>query len=350
MDQSVGRPPAAGRGSCATGTRSRGELLTLYLAAARRVGARSAGERRAGPQELAALGRGARAARRWSRRPWRPARAALADARRRRSPTRADGCWPAGSPARSSTRSSATWPAPRLRRRWRRSDAAARRAPATRRRAASGAARAAAGRRSSASAPTAGDALVQRAPAACCAPAARTSWSFSGSTCPSCGETDGRAAHRVRRAARTAPVVGRARRATATRDRSRTCASTACATCQRYLIDVDLGRDAAGRARGRRAGGAAARPLRGRARPDQDHTQPDGVLAMAEITPGKAYGFFTDTSVCIGCKACEVACKEWNQLPGQRAGLRRRLRQHRRARRAELAARPVHRQRAGPDR
>jgi formate dehydrogenase iron-sulfur subunit len=35
-----------------------------------------------------------------------------------------------------------------------------------------------------------------------------------------------------------------------------------------------------------------------------------------EITPGRAYGFFTDTSVCIGCKACEVACKEWNQLPG----------------------------------
>jgi formate dehydrogenase iron-sulfur subunit len=27
-------------------------------------------------------------------------------------------------------------------------------------------------------------------------------------------------------------------------------------------------------------------------------------------------GFFNDTSVCIGCKACEVACKEWNQLPG----------------------------------
>jgi formate dehydrogenase iron-sulfur subunit len=30
-------------------------------------------------------------------------------------------------------------------------------------------------------------------------------------------------------------------------------------------------------------------------------------------------GFFTDTSVCIGCKACEVACKEWNDVPG--AGL-----------------------------
>jgi formate dehydrogenase iron-sulfur subunit len=27
-------------------------------------------------------------------------------------------------------------------------------------------------------------------------------------------------------------------------------------------------------------------------------------------------GFFTDTTVCIGCKACEVACKEWNHAPG----------------------------------
>ena len=26
-------------------------------------------------------------------------------------------------------------------------------------------------------------------------------------------------------------------------------------------------------------------------------------------------GFFTDTSICIGCKACEVACKEWNGNP-----------------------------------
>ena len=29
----------------------------------------------------------------------------------------------------------------------------------------------------------------------------------------------------------------------------------------------------------------------------------------------RTLGFFTDTTVCIGCKACEVACKEWNQLP-----------------------------------
>ena len=31
-------------------------------------------------------------------------------------------------------------------------------------------------------------------------------------------------------------------------------------------------------------------------------------------------GFFTDTTVCIGCKACEVACKEWNQLPASDGG------------------------------
>src|SRR5919202_3141297 len=31
-------------------------------------------------------------------------------------------------------------------------------------------------------------------------------------------------------------------------------------------------------------------------------------------------GFFTDTSVCIGCKACEVACKEWNEIPASPQG------------------------------
>ncbi|SDZ20797.1 formate dehydrogenase iron-sulfur subunit [Micromonospora pattaloongensis] len=31
--------------------------------------------------------------------------------------------------------------------------------------------------------------------------------------------------------------------------------------------------------------------------------------------PPRRMGFFTDTSVCIGCKACEVACKEWNLIP-----------------------------------
>jgi formate dehydrogenase iron-sulfur subunit len=34
----------------------------------------------------------------------------------------------------------------------------------------------------------------------------------------------------------------------------------------------------------------------------------------ADGTP-RHMGFFTDTSICIGCKACEVACKEWNLVP-----------------------------------
>ncbi|AQZ60949.1 Formate dehydrogenase O beta subunit [[Actinomadura] parvosata subsp. kistnae] len=33
------------------------------------------------------------------------------------------------------------------------------------------------------------------------------------------------------------------------------------------------------------------------------------------LDEGRRVGFFTDTSICIGCKACEVACKEWNHVP-----------------------------------
>jgi formate dehydrogenase iron-sulfur subunit len=44
---------------------------------------------------------------------------------------------------------------------------------------------------------------------------------------------------------------------------------------------------------------------------------PDAALEVrtygAEARP--RVGFFTDTSLCIGCKACEVACKEWNRVP-----------------------------------
>ncbi|MBV9172878.1 MAG: 4Fe-4S dicluster domain-containing protein [Chloroflexi bacterium] len=39
--------------------------------------------------------------------------------------------------------------------------------------------------------------------------------------------------------------------------------------------------------------------------------------APVSFARGQPVGFFTDTSVCIGCKACEVACKEWNQLPAE---------------------------------
>jgi formate dehydrogenase iron-sulfur subunit len=45
------------------------------------------------------------------------------------------------------------------------------------------------------------------------------------------------------------------------------------------------------------------------------------LTAGVRIMPGRSYGFFTDTTVCIGCKACEVACKEWNNLPADNLGL-----------------------------
>jgi FdhE protein len=66
-------------------------------------------------------------------------------------------------------------------------------------------------------------------------------WSFSSSACPSCGETTG-SKRTVYAERRDAPVVGR--------DEEGAQAATfphlridACASCQRYLIDVDLGRD-----------------------------------------------------------------------------------------------------------
>jgi formate dehydrogenase iron-sulfur subunit len=34
-------------------------------------------------------------------------------------------------------------------------------------------------------------------------------------------------------------------------------------------------------------------------------------------------GFLTDTTVCIGCKACEVACKQWNDLPADPSSFRK---------------------------
>ncbi|MDN5894980.1 MAG: 4Fe-4S dicluster domain-containing protein, partial [Nocardioides sp.] len=41
----------------------------------------------------------------------------------------------------------------------------------------------------------------------------------------------------------------------------------------------------------------------------------DPALDAGYAAPPPRKGFFTDTSVCIGCKACEVACKEWNLVP-----------------------------------
>jgi formate dehydrogenase iron-sulfur subunit len=44
-----------------------------------------------------------------------------------------------------------------------------------------------------------------------------------------------------------------------------------------------------------------------------DHADPATASGYTDHPP--RMGFFTDTSVCIGCKACEVACKEWNHVP-----------------------------------
>ena len=45
------------------------------------------------------------------------------------------------------------------------------------------------------------------------------------------------------------------------------------------------------------------------------------LTAGVSIQGGERYGFFTDTTLCIGCKACEVACKDWNGLPTDEVGL-----------------------------
>jgi formate dehydrogenase iron-sulfur subunit len=45
----------------------------------------------------------------------------------------------------------------------------------------------------------------------------------------------------------------------------------------------------------------------------ESHYPPPAFVSPAK--PGEAVGFFTDSSICIGCKACEVACKQWNDVP-----------------------------------
>jgi formate dehydrogenase iron-sulfur subunit len=47
----------------------------------------------------------------------------------------------------------------------------------------------------------------------------------------------------------------------------------------------------------------------------QDPASQDPASATGYTNHPPRMGFFTDTSVCIGCKACEVACKEWNAVP-----------------------------------
>jgi formate dehydrogenase iron-sulfur subunit len=61
------------------------------------------------------------------------------------------------------------------------------------------------------------------------------------------------------------------------------------------------------------SGGPDALNIEGREIPETRPVTPLGQKSYEEGQP--RMGFFTDTTVCIGCKACEVACKEWNDVP-----------------------------------
>jgi formate dehydrogenase iron-sulfur subunit len=52
------------------------------------------------------------------------------------------------------------------------------------------------------------------------------------------------------------------------------------------------------------------------------HPTPLGEISVRK-PDAKRMGFFTDTTTCIGCKACEVACKQWNDLPSDGGELRK---------------------------
>ncbi len=49
-------------------------------------------------------------------------------------------------------------------------------------------------------------------------------------------------------------------------------------------------------------------------------TEPSDLRELLVNGAAPRMGFFTDTSVCIGCKACEVACKTWNAIPAASDG------------------------------
>ena len=61
------------------------------------------------------------------------------------------------------------------------------------------------------------------------------------------------------------------------------------------------------------AGGPDSYNIEGRETPETRPVVPLGQKGYDDGQP--RMGFFTDTTVCIGCKACEVACKEWNEVP-----------------------------------
>ena len=61
----------------------------------------------------------------------------------------------------------------------------------------------------------------------------------------------------------------------------------------------------------------------------------------------RTLAMFTDTSLCIGCRACQVACKQWNELPLEEPEWTGGYQNHAALHRQDLPARALHREAAG---
>ena len=79
----------------------------------------------------------------------------------------------------------------------------------------------------------------------------------------------------------------------------------------------------------------------------------EGILSTNQrrhsyVKEGRTVGFYTDPTLCIGCKACEVACKEWNDVPDDGLLLERAIRTTTPTRSDASTWRHVHVRRTGP--
>ena len=63
----------------------------------------------------------------------------------------------------------------------------------------------------------------------------------------------------------------------------------------------------------------------------------------------RTLAMFTDTSLCIGCRACQVACKQWNELAMEEPGVDGRLPEPRPLHRQDLPPRALHREADRPN-
>ena len=133
----------------------------------------------------------------------------------------------------------------------------------------------------------------------------------------------GTSARRVQRAGRgraTRPTTWR--RSPATRTSRSTSPRRSAATCGRGAATEETterlaGIDSTPERRGSRRVASGRAPAARGAALSLRRGEPRAVteIAIHRREPTPRMGFFTDTTTCIGCKACEVACKQWNDLP-----------------------------------